>query len=550
MKNKHFLVIVQWILALCICAGVAVGLHHLFALHNDSHFSYHPDEGGKSQQILLGVRNYNHPLLMLEATQWRFDRAPRRDFQYIVLLGRDTTAWFGAIGGALFALAGYVVARWRGLALLGIAAGLCPALLAHSKYFKEDTYLVFGVAVLVFAAAVCCRARHARWAILPVLATTLLGLGCGLAASAKYSGALFAAPAAILGLICVIRRRSWWWTIVLSLVLMSAAAVGSWSWINQRAFTEWEYFKNNYNDEKTHGTTAHYDTTMDQPNGYFVDAVWKDLMPHARVLLAAGVVVVVMTAFQSIRRRRAVMPDPHNPQSDDRPPSARVTELLFGHWLFWTAIFYLVCISYSVIPFYRYALPVSVLLYASAGMAVVWISQSMPRRWMSIGTFIFGAAILFWLQAARCAEYNWQFAHDSRNEVQEWVRDNTSSRDRIFADWYTLLQEPGNLARMLTRDRRAQVHLMQVGQFPPQAQALPRMGFTYVVIAGTNFERYFSPYTHPSQYAGNAFLARQKFYRELFDRYPIVWQRKAEHPMNVFANPDIFVFKVSPDGKR
>ena len=33
--------------------------------HNDFPFTYHPDEGGKVAQVLLGSRNYHHPLLLL-----------------------------------------------------------------------------------------------------------------------------------------------------------------------------------------------------------------------------------------------------------------------------------------------------------------------------------------------------------------------------------------------------------------------------------------------------------------------------------------------------
>ena len=47
---------------------VFFGTLALHTRHNDFPYSYHPDEGGKTGQIIGGSRNYHHPLLMLSVT--------------------------------------------------------------------------------------------------------------------------------------------------------------------------------------------------------------------------------------------------------------------------------------------------------------------------------------------------------------------------------------------------------------------------------------------------------------------------------------------------
>src|SRR5690554_5218554 len=63
----------------------------LYTRHNDFTFRYHPDELSKIRQIQSGGenRNLNHPLLLLEASQWvvQWLGTPNND-QAIVEVGR------------------------------------------------------------------------------------------------------------------------------------------------------------------------------------------------------------------------------------------------------------------------------------------------------------------------------------------------------------------------------------------------------------------------------------------------------------------------------
>ena len=54
---------------------IFLGSFVLFTRHNDFPYSYHPDESGKTGQVIKGSRNYHHPLLLLSLTvEWILTR--------------------------------------------------------------------------------------------------------------------------------------------------------------------------------------------------------------------------------------------------------------------------------------------------------------------------------------------------------------------------------------------------------------------------------------------------------------------------------------------
>ena len=155
-------------------------------------FYYHPDEVKKVDQILTGERNFNHPLLMLNAVDaaWHIAGKPA-DRQAIVEIGRTCSALFTVIGTLAFMLAAW---QWRG-PVAGIATG--ALLTCHQQvfelahYFKEDPSLYAGTGLFALAALLYGRAPN--WPRLIALALTLTW-----AASAKYLGAILVIPACFL----------------------------------------------------------------------------------------------------------------------------------------------------------------------------------------------------------------------------------------------------------------------------------------------------------------------------------------------------------------
>ncbi len=499
---------------------------------------WHPDEWTKVEQLQQDERNYNHPLLMLETTRIAMEwLGTERSDAAIVRVGRQTSAWFAAGAGAFLALAGYAAGRWRGFLLVGSASALTPALFAHAHFMKEDAALAFGTSMVACAAATLCAARRRSLYAWTVPATAFLGAAVGVAASAKYSGAVFAVPAIVLTVIVAARRRRWWWGVPTCVLLLSICAAGTWAGINHRAFDEWVSFREGFDREYEHGTTNHRDVTLAKPTAYFADAVWTDAMPHVKAS-TIGCAILLPIAFTHRRRWR-------------RRDGSRPTSTLFGAWLVLTAACYLVAISYSSIPFFRYALPVSLQLSAIAGLGVCYVSDAIGARrgWAGWMIVIVGAAFIVIVQGRRCADYAWQIEHDSKARLAEWVNANLPPRTFIVADGYTQLLGANGFrrGRSANRDPSASHAVVWRGMLAADYGSLVwmrRAGVRYVAIAGTSYERYLSPHALAAPGSEAEFESRRTFYQELFERFPIVWKAKADHPMQTFANPDIYVFKV------
>ena len=501
-----------------VSAAVLSGGFYLCRWNNDFPLGYQPDEPSKAEQLLEDQRNYRHPLLMLNVTDCvtRWEQTPR-DPESIVHVGRDCSALLAAGGGLLIAWAGMVVGGWTGFALLGLAGAMCPAVVANAHYFKEEAALCFGVGFVVFGAAVMSRAKHPL-ALLG--ATALLGIACGTAASGKYPGAIFLAPSLVL-VIGQCGRR--WIVSPAAIVLLIAFTVATWAGINQRAIREWDDFKSGFVGEEEHVTSdGHFGLTMDQPNGFFIDAVWNEAMPHVAVLTVAAPFVLLL------QRRR----------------------VRFGIWLLGTAGVYLACLSYSVVPFFRYAVPVTLLLHVTAALTVVLLARMAIGRPMLRGVVIgVGAGVIGFAQLQRCIDYDTQFESDSRVALLHWVAANVPPGAAVVEDDYANLHN--NRSAISARVIHRSMWAADIGD----VDSLRRRGVAYVVTAGSNSDRFFSPYDHGTatgSYNDESFARRLRFYETLRRDCPVVWQTRAANPMQTFANPDLTVYRLFPlhDTKR
>lgn len=506
----------SWGLCSVLLLWLAVGI---FMRNNHFPVMYHPDEWTKAQQILQDERNFNHPQLMLEFAQWLMrqrglePRLLNRD--EVVFQGRDSSGVLAAVAVVLLGWAGFVIAGWKGFALTGLVSALCPQLLAHARYFKEEPSLCLGVAAVILVGAMMCRWRHWAW---QVVLSGLLGSAVALAASGKYAGIVMIIPAVVLVLILNMRR---WYLIPVFLVLLSLAGWETWKQINWRAVEDWDGFIEGFRRESEHATTQHTGVTLSRPTAYFVDLMWQDTMGHIKVLA-----VLVPVAWLLVRRRGGAS-DPL---------------LTFSMWLGLTVGIYAFAVSLSVIPFYRYILPSTLLLYVFGAMGIVlWVRmiESRPLRHLVTASAIILLAVL---QANRVKDFDRQFLDDSRDALVRWVCDNLPPGTSIIADGYTELnRSPRNWtpARVIRP------------QFAPDAGPIPDLvsrGVQYVIIASSSYDRFLSPYTRAAPGEEADFFRRKAFYEQLFANYPVVWKQQARYPMHTFTNPDIFVFRISTPG--
>ena len=185
MTNRRHAIL----LFLCV---FAVGLT-VFSRHNSFPYYYHPDEPGKVSQLIRHKRNFHHPMMMLSTVNVAryavLRGANQKNSQKVVQVGRVATAAMSA--GAVAALA--VLAFQLFGALAGWAVGLLgvtnPLLFDLAHYFKEDPWLMAGIAVF-------CLALNAFSEAPTMKRLYLLAVACAVAAAGKYVG-FFLLPVAV-----------------------------------------------------------------------------------------------------------------------------------------------------------------------------------------------------------------------------------------------------------------------------------------------------------------------------------------------------------------
>jgi Dolichyl-phosphate-mannose-protein mannosyltransferase len=170
----------SWFLAaIFFVAGV-----WLYNRHSDFPCFYHPDESGKSRQLITGRFNFNHPLLLLQTTRvTSWIRRPSLTPQPVTETGRMVSAVFAAGAVACFSLLAAHMYGTPAAACVGALLLANSQLYELAHYMKEDTALAFGIAAFFLALTRCwLRPSMARFAV--------LGAAAALAVSGKYIGAL------------------------------------------------------------------------------------------------------------------------------------------------------------------------------------------------------------------------------------------------------------------------------------------------------------------------------------------------------------------------
>lgn len=508
-------------LSRCVAAVVLLatfaGCLWMYTKDNAFPINYHPDEGGKVMQVMSASerRNFNHPQLLLEATEWamHFLDTPA-DPQAVVVVGRTVSGVFTAWAVVALALCGYLAVGLPGLIAVAPAVALCPFLLAYSHSMKEDAALGFGCAMAVLGARLTWD-----WGRRPVLqwaAVVALALGVALAMSAKYVGAV-AVVVAIPALLFAPRTG-------LQAALLRPVVFVSWLLlfvitINHRALGDLEVFVEGLERETEHSQEGHFGLTMDQPNLFALDVAKDYTSAPAQWMLAVGGLLALLWW----RRRYGV--------GWDR-----------SVWLF--AIAFLVALSYGVIPMARYALPVVVLGALLSGIGAARLGQFVGRPWARWGAPVAFAVVTCAWQVRTCADYVRQFADDSRQNLRTFIlNDPGMAGASVLAESYTAL---GGQAYDGTDDglsRRVRVdERMFAGNVGSLANAR-RMGYTHVAVADFAYGRFLDPHTFPVPAFRDGYNQQRWFYHELFKLEPI-WSQVTSRPTSAYTNPKIRLYDI------
>ncbi len=506
--------------ALLLSTGIFIGCLWLYTRYNTFPSSYHPDEPGKVTQVLSerGYRNFNHPQLLLEATLLLMRYVdPQGDAHTTVVIGRYASALTAAVGVWALAWVGFGAKGLGGMALMGAAVGLCPALLAVSHFMKEDAPLLGGLAMTVAGSYFYARANGAGW--VKVFCAVLFGTGVAFACSGKYVGMIALVPA--VGVLLVCSRRQWVIPSTVAFVLSLGAAYAT---INHRAIENFQGFLAGFEREKEHSVTDHAGLTMSRPNTFFISATLEEAAPVVQWLAAGSVVTFVL----SYRRRG-------------------VWDLIMPFGL---PMLFLVGLSWSVIPFNRYALPVVLGLNVLAAWCVMWLADALPAHRARWGPWVVwcGAAVLVAVQLPRCLTYLDQFAFDSRDEARNWIGANLPRSAYVVADAYARVDTDGTRlgeppARRVAMRVQSRFFVCDTGPL----EQLRSNGVTHVVVCSSAFDRFFIPEVRAVDGNVNTLIRRRLWYERLFQEGELVWRSTNRLPMNsVPANPDVRVYRIAP----
>ncbi len=508
--------------------------------HNDFPYSYHPDEEGKTGQIIGGSRNYHHPLLMLSATDIvsRVAFIPRKP-QPIVETGRWVIATFAALTVATLALLAWTFYG----ALVGWATGLAIALQADlfetAHYMKEDPALAFGIALSLLAAAVWWKSPSRR-------SLRFLAIACGLAVSGKYIGILvllFALPmilwhrAADAELVRGARLKFFATAFGLTVLVC-----------NLPLFANLANLASPFRSigHEVEGLAeGHRGITRQIPHGVYLESL-RDGVPGI-ILLFTGIYVLHLIA--TARRRT--------------PPEWAM--LLFP-------LAYLAVISCSSKIADRYLLPVSVLVPFLAILGVsetarTLDSEKLPtRRMIGYGILVVLAA---WVAGSEWPAFRHAYEgyrHDDPKAVAEWVKANLPP-DAIIVEDHRVNLSPTKCERRKNKGPSVAAATEKSGNgglsFDPSKDArvpqtvyspnfasevgtleqLRNNGVTHVAICKSSYGRYFKNETKPRDSVKTGFDRQREFYAEVLETDLV----KAWPPGKIsYLQPGIKLFRITP----
>lgn len=511
----------RWWFPITFAILAVITLLWIYTRANDFSIDYHPDEGGKVNQVISGRRNYRHPQLMLEVATivstikgerpilgTREDPLPE-DEARVVTTGRSVSAGFAAAAVVVLALTAYRAAGGWAMAITAACVGLCAPLIVNAHYMKEDASLVFGVSLMVSALYHVWSTRDAdsqkrAWA------AALFGGACAAAVSGKYVGITLAVPAMAVVLLAAptklpasISRRNLAKAALLGFVLVLMV-------VNWRIAKKPAAFAKSLTQQTREGISEHKGLTIKKPSAYFAEAVWEETVPAVRVLAAAGLIQIAYMAWK-------------------RQPWLSLLPI--------AAAYYLVLMSFASMPNHRYILPVTVLIHAMAATSIVLAMYALRRRRLAfhaIGAVAVIGLLAIMIPPAKAIDR--EFANDSRDRVAQWLADNLPAGEVLWVDHGVQLPRPPSGRPIETKS------LLEATVNPDVNTRVK-----YVLVCDLQYDRFFSRYIIPADApkAVEDFERRKTWYERLFASGKVLWKSEPEYPTYAITNPTIRVYQVT-----
>ena len=503
-------------MAVALFAGTFV----LGTRHHDFPYSYHPDEGGKVTQIIVGSRNYHHPLLLLSATDIasRVGFVPRTP-QAIVETGRGVSAAFAA--GTVAALALLAWLRYGALAGwgAGLAVGLQADLFETAHYLKEDPALTFGLALSLLAAQCWWRAPDRR-------TLRFLAIACGLAAAGKYLGIValaFALPLVIWHRAADTaldrRARLKLFAVVFGLTFLA----GNLPLFATKISSPFRSIRN----EMQGVAEGPRGLTRQVPHAEYLRLLRTDVPPVVGVLAGLYAAALLATA-----RRRT-------------PPE-------WAALLFPLGYLALISCSPKIAP--RYLLPVDALLPLLGTFGAAEIAALISSHHPSSGSQLrrtFGIIVFIALVGAILAA-EWTplqkafdgFRHDDPAAVAEWIKANLPP-DAVLAEDHRVNLSPTKADGLSTAARVPQKVLD--ANFAPDLGTVDELlakGVTHIAICRQQYSRYFNEETQAQTAGKTSYDNRREFYGRVIHQGELLqeWPRGTIP----YLQPGIRLYRLAP----
>ena len=485
------LALVVWSLAL-FAATLALNLRH-----RDFAWYYHSDEGSKIEQVVSGKWNFNHPMLLLRVSKIARDLSGSpRDPQSVVEIGRAVSATFTALAVVAFSLFAF---QWRGW-LAALSAG--GALMLHhqlfelSHYMKEDTALLFGLALALLALGL--------FETKPSLANACaMGAACALAISGKYIGAvvLLATGPTLLKAPGKYRR-----------VAFAAGLVAVLLIVNWPLLSDFTTFQSAFARETTFVVEGQKGSTRSIPHAQYWNVFIDNTTPAIWLLLAL---------------------------------------FLAARWGGWTAItltrwhavafpfFYALMLSFSPKENDRYFLPATAMFTVLAALAVPDVARLFPRKWAAP----LAAIVLVLSQLPSWLRYERALQTDDSRDLQAWCRDQLPADAVIAKDSRIWLPDPkkpdGVAADAIPQKVIASKFAADLGT----NEQLRAQGITHVAVSESDYGRFFRKSLRPKKGEEAEFARRKTFYERLFREGKMVFER--ERGTVLYLHPGIRVYQIT-----
>ena len=476
----------------------------LYNRNNDFPCFYHPDEPGKARQLITDRFNFNHPLLLLQATRIAIGIShPPMTPQPVTETGRIVSAIFAAGAVTCFVL---LAAHMYG-ALSAICVG--ALLLTNSQlyelahYMKEDTALAFGIAAFFLALTRCwLRPSMARFGV--------LGAAAALASSGKYIGALVV-PLALVPLCALHEQRG------RKALVLFAAFLAVLLFVNFPIFASLSSFLGGIGREIDFTVHGQNGLTRSVPHGVYAAVFCGATNPVIWILLG-----VYYFRFWMFRRR------------------IHGTEWALA--LF--PILFVIVLSFSPKTNHRYFLPDTFIFCTLAAFGLFCFSLGDSKRLTHIvraGVFL----AAFGISVARLVPCDLAFRVDGRQQLLAFIRQNISPNATIAQDRRVGLPSRTDprcvdYPYFLEQKVISRLDAADVGSI----DELRARDIRYIAVCEGKYGRFFLRNHMPTKSGRADYDRRKKFYEQLFQEGELLWECKAG--LLPILQPEIRLYYLPP----